>query len=240
MAVFSLLAAGGLFTYLSTREAEPVEVTVYNEDSLVSEEADAGGGGSYGGGGDAPTYEMNEQSALPQISQTYTEEVQQEQEIKKLVDQGLSQDEATQQVTAEKTSSSASAAANAPSSGNAGNPDLPPGPGNGDTDGDPGLPPGPGHSQGKQPPKRASLIGGASLGNYITADIRNRHVHGHVGVSYTVLPSGGVSGVTVISSSGDAALDNAAVQYFSGLTYEPATDEDGQPVTDIKSSSIDI
>jgi TonB family protein len=223
--VFGVLAASGLFTFLQSHAQTPVDVSVYNEDSL-RDEAGPIGGGTAGGGG-VETVEMA--SALPAISETYTQEVEKEREVKKLTAQGMDQQTAEQKASNGSNDST--------DSQQKGDPTKPLG--SGDTDGAGNdRPPGAGNSQGKQPPKKAVLVGRPSdFRSYMPEELKEKGVHGSISVSLTIGTSGAVS-VTITGPSPYAALNAAAEQFFSQYSYEPATDENGQPVEAVKSASI--
>ena len=64
--LFVVLAAVGVFTFIQTRsQVEPIDVTVYNEDSMNNLP-------KLGGGDGAPTYEAPA-SPMPAIDESYTE-----------------------------------------------------------------------------------------------------------------------------------------------------------------------
>lgn len=100
--VFSLLAAGGMFSFLQTHsQAKPVDVTIYNEDALENTPP-VGNGETSSDGGGGETYHIP-QKQMPAIQESYTQAVQEEREIKKVMQhQGISKEQAKNIVTAKK------------------------------------------------------------------------------------------------------------------------------------------
>lgn len=100
--VFGLLAAGGMFSFLQTHsQAKPVDVTIYNEDALENTPP-VGNGETSSDGGGGETYHIP-QKQMPAIQESYTQAVQEEREIKKVMqDQGISQEQAKNVVTAKQ------------------------------------------------------------------------------------------------------------------------------------------
>lgn len=227
VAIFGVLAAGGLFTFLQSHSQAPIEVTIYNEDSLHDEVGQIGGG-TAGGGGGVATVEVGP-ATLPAISETYTQEAEKERKIKKLVAQGVEQQAAEQKVSNSQHNSAVSQ--------QNGDPTKPPGIGDADTIGN-GRPLGDGNSQGKRPPKKAVLVSRPTdFESYMPAALKEKGVHGTISASLTIDTDGSVS-VAITGPSPYASLNVAAEQFFSQYSYEPATDENGQPVEVVKNASI--
>ena len=100
-ALFVVLAAAGVFTFIQTRsQAEPIDVTVYNEDSINNLP-------KLGGGDGGPTYEAPA-SPMPAIDESYTEEVQEQREVQKIMaETGVDAAHAKEIAAAHKTQSAA-------------------------------------------------------------------------------------------------------------------------------------
>ena len=227
--LFGALAASGMFAFLQSHAQAPLEVTVYNEDSLHSDESL--GGGSGGGGGEVVAVGP---AAPPEISETYTQEVAKKREVKKLVAQGLDAAAAEQKVSNELLGDKGKQAADDASTKTAGSP--------GSTSAQPGngsdKPVGTGDGHGMQPPKRAVLVYSPTTGEFYPDSCQRKNIHGNIGITYTITTDGAVTNMAVTSSSGNAVLDDAAVQVVSQCRYEPATDENGQPHEDVKTSTV--
>lgn len=108
--IFGLLAAGGMFSFLQTHsQAQPVDVTIYNEDAQDTTPT-AGNGEPLSNGGDGETYHMPKEN-LPAIRESYTQAVQEEREIKQVMQhQGISKEQAKNVVTAKKQMATATSA----------------------------------------------------------------------------------------------------------------------------------
>lgn len=252
--VFGLLAAGGMFTFLQSHsQAPPVDVTVYNEES--PEDTPAAGNGepaSNGGGGGGETYRMP-QEHLPAIRESYTQEVQEQREIKKVMQtQGISEEQATAVVAAKRdvekpirdtvfsNNNSSDTTANTTSGDGLSGPE-PLGPGN-NSDAAPGLgtdatgnsqggdPSGDRHSEGKRPATKAHLISQPDVSAYYPQDLRKKNVTGTVTVHVVITADGTVCSASVSGSSGYASMDAAAVQIAYQCQYEPARNEQGEAV----------
>lgn len=205
---FVILAVVGLFTFLQSHSQVPIEVTVYNDDAIHDEEGNAGGG---------PTVNIG-QEALPAISETYTQTIERERKVKKLVDQGVDKETAEHQVSGQSAGQQGSMT---------------------NTVEQQEKPLGPGTSQGKVPPKKAKTISRPSgFENYMPANLKSKGVHGTITASLAIAPDGTLT-VTIIQPSPYAELNAIAEQFFSQYIYEPATDENGQPVASIKAASLD-
>lgn len=259
--VFGLLAAGGMFTFLQSHsQAPPVDVTVYNEAS--QDDTPAAGNGepaSNGGGGSGETYHMPQEN-MPTISESYTQEVQEQREIKKVMQmQGISEEKAkavvAAQSDAEKPTADAVSGNHHPGDTTAGNTAAGDGPG--DTEGpgnNPDAAPGLGtdangnsqggdsqgdrHSEGRRPATKAHLISQPDVNSYYPQDLRQKNITGTVTVHVVIAADGTVSSASVSGSSGYAAMDAAAVQIAYQCQYEPARNEQGEAVAAERNLSI--
>lgn len=259
--VFGLLAAGGMFTFLQSHsQAPPVDVTVYNEES--QDDTPAAGNGepaSNGGGGSGETYHMPQEN-MPTISESYTQEVQEQREIKKVMQmQGISAEKAkavvAAQSDAEKPTADAVSGNHHPGDTTAGNTAAGDGPG--DTEGpgnNPDAAPGLGtdangnsqggdsqgdrHSEGRRPATKAHLISQPDVNSYYPQDLRQKNITGTVTVHVVIAADGTVSSASVSGSSGYAAMDAAAVQIAYQCQYEPARNEQGEAVAAERNLSI--
>lgn len=259
--VFGLLAAGGMFTFLQSHsQAPPVDVTVYNEES--QDDTPAAGNGepaSNGGGGSGETYHMPQEN-MPTISESYTQEVQEQREIKKVMQmQGISEEKAkavvAAQSDAEKPTADAVSGNHHPGDTTAGNTAAGDGPG--DTEGpgnNPDAAPGLGtdangnsqggdsqgdrHSEGRRPATKAHLISQPDVNSYYPQDLRQKNITGTVTVHVVIAADGTVSSASVSGSSGYAAMDAAAVQIAYQCQYEPARNEQGEAVAAERNLSI--
>ena len=259
--VFGLLAAGGMFTFLQSHsQAPPVDVTVYNEES--QDDTPAAGNGepaSNGGGGSGETYHMPQEN-MPTISESYTQEVQEQREIKKVMQmQGISEEKAKAVVAAQSdaekptadavsgnhhpgdTTAGNTAAGDGPgdTEGPGNNPDAAPGLGT-DANGNPhgGDPNGDQHSEGRRPATKARLISQPDVNSYYPQDLRQKNITGTVTVHVVIAADGTVSSASVSGSSGYAAMDAAAVQIAYQCQYEPARNEQGEAVAAERNLSI--
>lgn len=254
--IFGLLAAGGMFSFLQTHsQAQPVDVTIYNEDAQDTTPT-AGNGEPLSNGGDAETYHMPKEN-LPAIRESYTQAVQEEREIKKVMQhQGISKEQAKNIVTAKKqmaTATSADAkdsntenntvsqtgphrvegiAKEADGSAEKGNnPNAAPGLGTSSTgNAYGGDPQGSFHSQGKRPATKARLISQPDVNAYYPQELRKKNITGTVTVHVVITADGTVSSASVSGSSGYAAMDAAAVHIAYQCRYEPARNEQGDAV----------
>lgn len=260
--VFGLLAVGGMFTFLQSHsQAPPVDVTVYNEES--QDDTSAAGNGEPaanggGGGGSGETYHMPQEN-MPEIRESYTQAVQEQREIKKVMQtQGLSKEQAKAVVSAkndaekptadavsgnqnpgntasDNTAASDTASGDGPSSlgpaGPGNNPDAAPGLGT-DTNGNPqgGDPAGDRHSEGRRPATKAHLISQPDVNAYYPQELRQKNITGTVTVHVVIAADGTVSSASVSGSSGYASMDAAAVQIAYQCQYEPARNEQGEAV----------
>lgn len=259
--VFGLLAAGGMFTFLQSHsQTPPVDVTVYNEAS--QDDTPAAGNGepaSNGGGGSGETYHMPQEN-MPTISESYTQEVQEQREIKKVMQmQGISEEKAkavvAAQSDAEKPTADAVSGNHHPGDTTAGNTAAGDGPG--DTEGpgnNPDAAPGLGtdandnsqggdsqgdrHSEGRRPATKAHLISQPDVNSYYPQDLRQKNITGTVTVHVVIAADGTVSSASVSGSSGYAAMDAAAVQIAYQCQYEPARNEQGEAVAAERNLSI--
>lgn len=260
--IFGLLAAGGMFSFLQTHsQAQPVDVTIYNEDAQDTTPT-AGNGEPLSNGGDGETYHMPKEN-LPAISESYTQEVQEQREIKKVMQtQGISEEKAKAIVAAKSDAEKPAAdavsgnthpgdtvagdtAAGDGSSGPGGtegsgnNPNAAPGLGT-DANGNPngGDPNGDRHSEGRRPATKARLISQPDVNSYYPQDLRQKNITGTVTVHVVIAADGTVSSASVSGSSGYAAMDAAAVQIAYQCQYEPARNEQGEAVAAERNLSI--
>lgn len=257
--VFGLLAAGGMFSFLQTHsQAQPVDVTIYNEDAQDTTPT-AGNGEPLSNGGDGETYHMPKEN-LPAIRESYTQEVQEQREIKKVMQtQGISEEKAKAIVAAksdaEKPAADAVSGNHHPGDTTAGNTAAGDGPG--DTEGpgnNPDAAPGLGtdangnsqggdsqgdrHSEGRRPATKAHLISQPDVNSYYPQDLRQKNITGTVTVHVVIAADGTVSSASVSGSSGYAAMDAAAVQIAYQCQYEPARNEQGEAVAAERNLSI--
>ena len=259
--IFGLLAAGGMFSFLQTHsQAQPVDVTIYNEDAQDTTPT-AGNGEPLSNGGDGETYHMPKEN-LPAIRESYTQAVQEEREIKKVMQhQGISKEQAKNVVTAKKqmvTATSADAkdsntenntvsqtgphrveriakeadgSAEKAGNGPGNNPNAAPGLGTSSTGNAYGDDPqGSFHSQGKRPATKARLISQPDVNAYYPQELRKKNITGTVTVHVVITADGTVSSASVSGSSGYAAMDAAAVHIAYQCRYEPARNEQGDAV----------
>lgn len=224
--VFLTLAAGGVFSYLQHQENTHVtDVTVYDDDALLSRSPSSVPAG--GGGGGEMTVAVAPE-ALPQISETYTQEVEKEREIKKVAaEKGVSTEAAAKLVQ-----QAAGPGNNAESSGGNG----PGGDGNG-PGGDGNGPGGDGPVQtARRPAQKARLI---SSPQFVVPEGARKGLHGTVALQVSIGADGSVTGVSVISNStGRSDVEAAAIQFAYGLVYEPAINENGDNVATTKSVPV--
>lgn len=240
--IFGLLAAGGMFSFLQTHsQAQPVDVTIYNEDAQDTTPT-AGNGEPLSNGGDAETYHMPKEN-LPAIRESYTQAVQEEREIKKVMQhQGISKEQAKNVVTAKKQMATATST-DAKDSNTDNNTASQTGPhrvegiakeadGSAEKTGNAygGDPQGSFHSQGKRPATKARLISQPDVNAYYPQELRKKNITGTVTVHVVITADGTVSSASVSGSSGYAAMDAAAVHIAYQCRYEPARNEQGDAV----------
>lgn len=241
--IFGLLAAGGMFSFLQTHsQAQPVDVTIYNEDAQDTTPT-AGNGEPLSNGGDGETYHMPKEN-LPAISESYTQEVQEQREIKKVMQtQGISEEKAKAIVAAksdaEKPAAGDGSSGPGGTEGSGNNPNAAPGLGT-DANGNPngGDPNGDRHSEGRRPATKARLISQPDVNSYYPQDLRQKNITGTVTVHVVIAADGTVSSASVSGSSGYAAMDAAAVQIAYQCQYEPARNEQGEAVAAERNLSI--
>lgn len=257
--IFGLLAAGGMFSFLQTHsQAQPVDVTIYNEDAQDTTPT-AGNGEPLSNGGDGETYHMPQEN-MPTISESYTQEVQEQREIKKVMQmQGISEEKAKAIVAAKSdaekptadvvsgnhhpgdTTAGNTAAGDGPgdTEGPGNNPNAAPGLGT-DANGNPngGDPNGDRHSEGRRPATKARLISQPDVNSYYPQDLRQKNITGTVTVHVVIAADGTVSSASVSGLSGYAAMDAAAVQIAYQCQYEPARNEQGEAVAAERNLSI--
>lgn len=227
-AVFMLLAAGGVFTFIQTRsQPEPIDVTVYNEEAS----SDLPVAGNDGGG---PTYRAPA-GAMPQIDESYTDSVQEKREVRHIMaEQGVDAQQAKNIVDEqrEKKSSlsgvgSSSAAGTAEEGGN-GQGSGADGSGSGSSGNSSGH--GVAGEDGGLPETKARLVSVPNVDSYYPEGLRRKNIGGTVIVHIVIAADGSVTSASVSSSSGYEDMDRAAVQIAYGCVYEPARNRYGQAV----------
>lgn len=220
LAIFGLLGASGLFSYLHEKN-EPssvTDVTVYDENALLTRGPAASGGGDSGAEGDTAIVMKKEVvEHMPPISQSYTKE-----HVKK---EGKATSEGTDKVK------------NDTSHGKGG----PEGTGHGQRHGDGhgSGPSGNGHDErgarSLRPAKKAHLL---SQGNF-TVPPSARNSFGTISLSIVIGPDGSVVGASVTSnSSGNDDVAQAALEFAYTLRYAPGENEYGQAITQSKTITL--
>lgn len=225
--VFSVLAAGGLFSFLQHHSQPPVDVTVYNEDSPHDQLA--ANSGSTGSNSAAAETVMIAQQNLPQISETYTQEIQK----KKIVKTGMTEQESSEtpsEPVAAAVMNGDAAGSISAETGSSTGPQRSTGnktdaSGNGNNIGS--TTDGP----GRMPFQKARLIAKPDVDSYYPPELRTKNISGMVAVRVTISSDGTVVGAAVISPSGYPAMDAAALQIAYQCRYEPAKNEYGQAVS---------
>lgn len=230
--IFHLLAAAavGLIGWESMKKLPPevIEITL-----------DAGGGGGGGGGGNGAA---NKESApKPKILQSMDDIVEKVentlQETKEEKQETIKEEtpaEAKQEESTENTSSSESTGSSPSDSSGSGT-----GSGGGDGSGEgtgtgsgtgsgEGSGSGSGPGEGAGVPVTAPTVISSVKPSY-PPSARNAEVEGVTYVSFSVDASGNVVGASVAQSSGNGALDSAAVAAAYQWHFSPALDRYGQP-----------
>lgn len=247
--VFGIFAMGGLFSFLQSHsQPPPVDVTVYNEEAVHESDA-PGSSAPDGGGGGGETYAAPT-TAMPEINESYTQAAQTERAVEKVMQEQHVDAATAKQVVAAKTaqpnatssqgsntnatnatasnSSQSAGSGNGVTVGPGTNPDAASGNGNGTG---PGNSNGNGNGDGKRPAKKARLISYPDTEAYYPESLRRKNISATVQLHVVISADGAVTSATVISSSGYSEMDEAAVRLAYQFRYEPAENEDGQPVT---------
>lgn len=229
-AVFVALAAAGVFTFIQTRsQAEPIDVTVYNEESLHNLPAP----GSGNGGG--PTYDAPA-SPMPPIDESYTEAVQEQREVQQIMsERGVDAAQAKEIVQAREVQaasgqgSSEKGARHGAGQGTAGD-----GADSGSGGSAAGVPGG----DGLRPATKARLLSVPDVDSYYPEELRRKNISGTVTVHIVIGADGSVASAAVSASSGYEAMDDAAVQIAYSCAYEPARNSYGQAVASERDLNI--
>ena len=220
-AVFAALAAAGVFSFLQDHsQARPIDVTIYQEDSLrnlprLGDEREAG------------TYESPQ--AAPAIDETFTQDVEARQKKieQVMAEQGLDEAQARQVVQGQDSGGAAASPAGSGSGVQAGGESSS---GNGSGTGKSGSPDGLSQGDGLRPATKAKLVSIPDVNSYYPEELRRKHVTGTVTVGITISADGSVASAVVTGSSGHGAMDEAALQIAYQCRYEPARNTAGQPV----------
>lgn len=259
--IFTILAAGGIFTYLYHREPTHVDVSVYDDDLLqmkISEEfRNDGGIPATGADGPIPGMEMTMGKSLPKIGESKTANVFAEQEIKSYETEKFSGRAESTISLAGTTATSFSDATKESGgnggtdrrgSGNVGGDDVSSGSGSGQGDGQGNGKEGTGTGSGSgdsgeggqavRPARGAYLIFQPDTSAYYPQDLRKKGISGMVSLSVTISADGSVASAFVSSTSGYDAMDSAALQIAYACKYEPAVNEYGQYVSTRKTMNI--
>lgn len=250
--IFGLLAAGGLFSFLQTHsQAPPVDVTVYNEDAETAEVAPADSApAASGGSGGGETYAVP--TAMPAISEAYTQAAQEERFVRKVmaehhVDAATAKQlAAAQQSQAAAGTTGTTTAATAAGTVGSGSPSgggADGASGSGGTGSDAGSGGGTGTGAGsgagtgdssgnggQRPAKKARLISQPDVSAYYPETLRRQNITGTVTVHIVISADGTVTSADVAASSGYGEMDAAAVRLAYQCRYEPAENEYGQAV----------
>lgn len=239
LAIFVILAFCGLFAFLQQRETTPLEVSVYDEDTYQNQLS-----GSTGSVGSMmPRSETMEiaisGTSLPAISETYTQAVEQEREVKRIVaETGVDQSVAKKEVAEKfKTIGIGTKSGNTDNNGNStGN-----GAGEGTVGNGTGVSGSTGEGSGSshvRPAQRAVLVGQPDTASYYPADLRQKGITGNVSIQVTISSEGSVTNAYVTGSSGYGSMDTAAVQIAYLCQYRPAINENGEAVSSTRNVSI--
>lgn len=232
-AVFGVLAGAGVFTFIQEHsQAEPVDVTLYNEDA-VRNLPQLGDGSSAG-----PTYAAPA-APVPAIDESYTDEVQAQREIQHIMAETGADARQAEQIAAAQHNGRAPAEGQKAASADAHRSSTGHGPGGlgthsipgGQGDGVPG-------GDGLQPASKARLVSVPNVDSYYPEDLRRKNISGTVVVHIVVAADGSVSSAAVAASSGYEAMDSAAVQIAYGCVYEPARNSYGQAVASERDLNI--
>lgn len=253
--LFLVFVLGGFFSFLQSHsQPPPVDVTVYNENAAdtPTEAANSQGrsaaGGSNGGGGE--TYAVPT-TAMPEINETYTQAAQTERAVQEVmktqqVDAATAKQIVAKQQIATQASptgqqqgpSTVTSKAGGSAAGPGNNPNTLPGnsdtssdtPGNADSAGTDQGTDNHTEQQGKRPAQDAKLLSYPDVSAYYPEALRRRGISGSVTLHIVVGADGTVQEAKVIESSGYPEMDAAAVQVGYQLRFEPAVNENGQPV----------
>lgn len=228
-ALFVVLAAAGVFTFIQTRsQAEPIDVTVYNEDSINNLP-------KLGGGDGGPTYEAPA-SPMPAIDESYTEEVQEQREVQKIMaETGVDAAQAKEIAAAHKPQSAAGQGLSSDRKGRGAGQGAS---GSGSEPGSGGSAVGIPGGDGLRPATKARLVSVPDVNSYYPEELRRKNIGGTVTVHIVVSADGSVASASVSASSGYAAMDEAAVQIAYGCVYEPAQNSYGQAVASERELNI--
>lgn len=256
MLIFIVLSAAGFFAFLQHHETVPIDVTLYHEDSRQPRTISGQGspGASQDGHRDADAIGIVTQTGLPAVHQQDIPAAAGEQEIKKVMSPQYVNAETATPLVAQNPASGVDAAsadsrsASGPTGGITGEGMEHPGNGTGGsgegivgtgggTDSD-GTAEGNGSGEGARPAHNAVLISKPSTGTYYPQELRQKGISGMVTLSITIASDGTVANVEVVSSSGYAAMDAAAVQIAYLCQYKPAVNTYGQNVSSIKQLHI--
>ena len=214
-AVFAALAAAGVFSLLQDHsQGRPIDVTIYQEDSLrnlprLGDERE--------GGNERP-------QAVPAIDETFTQDVEgRQKEIEQVMaEQGLDEAQARHVVQGKAVGMAASPAGS-------GSGAMPVGDGSGT--GSRGSPDGLPQGDGLRPATKAKLVSIPDVNSYYPEALRRKHVTGTVTVDIAISADGSVASAVVTGSSGYGAMDEAALQIAYQCRYEPARNTAGQAVS---------
>lgn len=260
LVVFGALAAGGVFTFLQSKaQPAPVEVTMYDDDAASTTPAPGSTAASPAAGGNSSGESYQVPQQMPEINETFTQEVATQREIKQVMQQQGVDAEKAKAVVAEKQlavtgkivaadggsansgqtasgSGKADAAGDSSSGGSAGTGS---GIGTGSAGaGNGGSGAGTAPAKPARPPQRARLISQPDAAAYYPESLRKQNVSATVVLSLQISADGSVTSATVVSSSGYGEMDAAAVQLAYACRYEPARDENGNAVATTKGLTV--
>jgi TonB family protein len=244
--LFSVLAASGFFAYLQHKEAVPIDVTVYDGEALQEKTAgatSASNGSPAASSGTGETMEMPTVDTLPAISESYTQQVAVEREVKRIERENhVNHEEAEQMVSDKKGHNdglkSVSDGNGKNSSGNSGRGDATANQGGEGPAGNQGSPLSEHGDVNRQEPQAAVCVFRPNPRDYQSAAQRNKNVGGSVAVGITISADGSVISSYIISGSGKAELDATALTVASRYRFKPALNGNGEPVN--SSGQIDV
>ena len=173
---------------------------------------------------------------MPAIDESYTEEVQEQREVQKIMaETGVDAAQAKEIAAAHRTQS---AAGQGPSSEGQGRDAGQGTSGSGSESGSGGSTAGVPGGDGLRPATKARLVSVPDVNSYYPEELRRKNIGGTVTVHIVVGADGSVASASVSASSGYAAMDEAAVQIAYGCVYEPAQNSYGQAVASERDLNI--
>ena len=227
--LFIILSTCGLFAYLQHREEMPIDVVVYDEDTSKeaagqgsSNDSDLAGAADAGG----DTMEMPSIDKLPPISETYTQQVAVEREIKRVEQEKHVNRNEAEQIVNEAAAQSGKNTNGQDSHGklNADGRD-PNGVANVSAAGH--------HEENKREAQAAVCVFKPNPRDYQPAVLREKNINGIAVVAIEISSDGSVNSSSIISSSGNAELDSTALVVASRYRFRPALNGNGEPVNSL-------